>query len=390
MLAGQPDGSNREFGGRASVGTVSGSILHGPAGVKSQRTLEAKIKVHESLIERFGKIKSNKKDPQVWKDGLVAMKLNLKRSVSFTTGANYQYWWSKFENFCADSLRTLMPFTSVTVAAFLSALAESSAGLGGVDSARSALRFYWGIKFPGRVSPTDSQEVRVVCLGIKRRFQKPTIKREPLLVCDFIKILHSTTDGGKFSQVRLCMLRLAAQVSVMFSTISRFEEAAALKIVQVREEDGGFAIDFLKGKQYQHGEARLGMMPGQPHLPVDPVVVLRAYVARLLDCGAGRDSWLFPAFTVRGGRCFVQDRPASYNSVLKQFKDVCVTVGVSGDPARYGLHSMRRGAATAAVNKGCSDHVVRKQMRASLETVQRYASLDKAKLCEAPNALFSL
>ncbi len=63
---------------------------------------------------------------------------------------------------------------------------------------------------------------------------------------------------------------------------------------------------------------------------------------------------------------------------------------MAGSQADYGMHSMRRGGVTGAVNKGCSDHEVMKQMRvASQGTVQRYATLDRKKLSRAVNVLFS-
>ena len=44
--------------------------------------------------------------------------------------------------------------------------------------------------------------------------------------------------------------------------------------------------------------------------------------------------------------------------------------------ASFGLHSMRRGAATTATNNGVLDHVIQKQMRvATGETVRRYSTL---------------
>ena len=46
-------------------------------------------------------------------------------------------------------------------------------------------------------------------------------------------------------------------------------------------------------------------------------------------------------------------------------------------------------AATAAVNNGCDDHVVSKQMRVGVSTVRRYATLNSNSLKKATNAVFS-
>ena len=84
------------------------------------------------------------------------------------------------------------------------------------------------------------------------------------------------------------------------------------------------------------------------------------------------------------------DKPASYDCVSSQFKEAVVAAKVSTDASSYGLHSMRRGAVTAAVNSdSVSDHAVMKQMRvASTSTVRRYATLDKNSLKKASSAIF--
>ena len=101
------------------------------------------------------------------------------------------------------------------------------------------------------------------------------------------------------------------------------------------------------------------------------------------------DGFLFPALCSSAARDSVLDSLASYESVLKQFKLVLVEAGVTGDPSSFGLHSMRRGVATSAVNNGASDHSVHKQMRVmSVSTVRRYATLDKAALKLGSSAVF--
>ena len=66
-----------------------------------------------------------------------------------------------------------------------------------------------------------------------------------------------------------------------------------------------------------------------------------------------------------------------------------MAAGVTADPATYGLHSMRRGAVTSAINNGASDHTVQKSMRvASGATVRRYATLSDSSLKAASTAIF--
>ena len=363
-------------------------------GVASPKQRVAKGKVssverHKALVEEFATVEEGGAS-QVWGESLSARMKNLQAGVSDRTGQGYNYWWNRFVLFCGEAGCEPMPFTAVMVSAFLSNLAEKSSGLGGVDGARAALGFYWKMKFPDVTSPTEEAEVSAVLHGIKRRFQLPVTKKEALSVEDFGKVLRHVTEGGELEKIAMCKLRLAAQVSVMFCCFARFEEVQALKVQQVKVGEVDIEVDFLKGKTYQYGECRLGMMPAQPHLALDPVEVVKAYLARLRKLGVKETSWLFPSFSSVKGVDRVLVRAASYDCVRKQFKAACAAAQVSGKPADYGLHSMRRGAATGAVNNGSSDHEVMKQMRvSSQETVRRYATLDRKKLSTAVNLLFS-
>ena len=349
-----------------------------------------KLSAHKELVQQHAKVpKVSRRDTAQWGEGVEAMQRNLLSSLAPSTGGQYSYWWKRFESFCGENNRKAMPFSSVTVAVFLSHLAENSPGLGGVGSARAALHFYYGLAFPDKFSPTDSHDVVLTVRGIKRRFQVPTVKKSPLEKADFEKILRKLTLEGKFEEVRLGQLRLAAQVSVMFGTISRFEETASLKMNQVSFEEGDLVILYEKGKTYQHGEARMAVLASQPKMALNPVDVVRAYIKRLQSVGASQESFLFPSLRCTSGGYVVLEEAASYDCVRNQFKEVVVDAGIRSEASSFGLHSMRRGGATTAVINGASDHAVMKQMRVSTTaTVRRYASLDKKSLGATSDAIF--
>ena len=323
-----------------------------------------------------------------WKKSLGYVDLNLMSCLSVSTRSAYSYWWKRFNSFCVEAGRVVLPCSSMTVAAFLSFLAENSDGLGGVDNARAAVRFFWKLEYPDEDSPTDSFRVSSVVKGIKRRFAKPVNKKKPLRADDFVRLLSSVTGGNLWS-VSLTSLRFAAQLSVMYCTFARYEEVAALTVEQILVEAGDVVVMYAKGKQYQNGEAREGVMPSQPHLDINPVEVLRVYVERLADVGGSGGNILFPALISRRKKLFTLGRPASYESVLHQFRAFAKIAKVEGSPEDYGLHSLRRGAVTTSINNGCVDHVVSKQMRvAGVNTVHRYATLDRAMLAKAVDKLF--
>ena len=203
---------------------------------KGKRSAELKVLKHKELeVQMARAAEGGSKESHVWSSSLEARLKNLQAAVGDRTGKGYQYWWSRFVEFCERAGAEPMPFTPVVVSAFLSDLAENSSGLGGVAGARAALGHYWGLKHPDIASPTESAEVRAVVYGIKRRFQLPVKKREALTVEDFCKILWHVTKGGRLQEISMVVLRLAAQVAVMYCTFARFEEVQALKMEQVRD-----------------------------------------------------------------------------------------------------------------------------------------------------------
>ena len=130
------------------------------------------------------------------------------------------------------------------------------------------------------------------------------------------------------------------------------------------------------------------MIAGQPGI-LNPVTVILRYMDRLQSVHKAADGLLFPALTYSAKGDGVLQKPASYRAVLHLFKAVVVESGVAADSSSYGLHSMRRVAATTAANNGVPDHVIQKQMRvATVETVRRYSSLNTDTLKKACSAVF--
>ena len=125
--------------------------------------------------------------------------------------------------------------------------------------------------------------------------------------------------GGKLEEIRLTSHRFAAQLSVVYCTFSRYEETAALKPKDIVKEGLDILVLFPKGKQFQFGEARTGMMPSMNQLAVNPVQVLMVYIEKLLLL-TNEESFLFPAFQRVGNSLQVVDRAANYESVLHQFR----------------------------------------------------------------------
>ena len=342
----------------------------------------ASTSANESKIDCTKVVKLNS-----WEQVVSMVDENVDQALSYKSKYQYRYWWSRYDMFCSKFCRQKIPFNAATAAGFLTYLAEESEGLGGVDQARSALRHYHYLNYPELPCPTEGMRVSMVVKGIKRRFKKPVEKKKPLAPNDFQKLLGAVFVDQSLDETKLVNLRFAAQVSLLFCTFARYEESAALEVSHLAEDDGDLVVIFPKGKQYQFGEARESVMMNQPYLRYNPVEILKYYLGVIKSHGNAK--WLFPALRCRGRKIVLLDYPVSYDCVLKQFKGFAMDAKVTGSPRDYGLHSFRRGGVTTAVNNGCDEHTVQKQMRvASTKTVSRYATLSRRRLKRANFALF--
>ena len=324
-----------------------------------------------------------------WELGVKAMQKNLHASLAPSTAAQYKYWWERYTDYCVKVNKEPLDSSGADIAVFLSYTAEVADATGGVAAAKAAIRHNFLLWRPNKANPADSSEVELTLRGLKRRFFKPVTKKTPLTASEFGLMLDTATQGGDFEGVRLSQLRLAAQIAVMYLTFSRYEEAAALTMKQVHKQGHNLVIQFEKGKTYQYGESRTAVMAGQPDKVLNPVRVVLAYMKRLSKTPGNSGGLLFPAVSVSAQGDRALNKAASYNAVLRQFKELVVEAGVATDPAAYGLHSMRRGGVTEAINAGASDHIVMKQMRVSnVQTVQRYATVNTDMLASASAAIF--
>ena len=351
---------------------------------------EARREVKQVVIDKVTLVSPSVEEKNLadWNKVVKLVDVNLENSLAPSSSGQYSYWWSRFKTFCNDYDRRCLPFNLLTCVAFLSHLAENSEGIGGVDQARSALRHQHYLNYPNVISPTESVRVDSVIKGIKRRFKKPVQKKRPLVPKDFEKLLVAITEGGNMAVIKMSVLRFAAQLSVMYCTFSRYEESCALRPSDILEEEEDLVVIYPKGKQYQYGEARESVMLSQPSLEVNPVEVVKEYLRRLSELH-NISGLLFPSFRCIGKKLRVLKKEASYDCVLNQFKTYARKAGVSGKPEEYGLHSCRRGAVTTAVNNGCDEHTVQKQMRvSSTSTVTRYASFNRKRLGKANKMLF--
>ena len=97
--------------------------------------------------------------------GAAALQRNMRAAVAPSTSSKYEYWWSKYGEYCEKKYKSVLNSSGTDIASFLSYLAETAVGLGGT----AAIRHNFLHRQPEQASPTDSPEVGLALRGIKRR-----------------------------------------------------------------------------------------------------------------------------------------------------------------------------------------------------------------------------
>ena len=133
--------------------------------------------------------------------------------------------------------------------------------------------------------------------------------------------------------------------------MGRYEELAKVMFENVKVLEGGNLELFVaSGKTYGHDDPRTGVIAptGRDDCPVN---FLLSYMDFIRDLYPEQgDKFLFPSLSGKGR---LLPKTMSYQSALRQLRKVTTELNIPvEDSKRFGLHSCRGGAATAASNAG--------------------------------------
>ena len=100
------------------------------------------------------------------------------------------------------------------------------------------------------------------------------------------------------------------------------------------------------------------------HNPASVVFII--YLKRVAKLHTNQNTlldYLFPNIVIKQGIEYLCDHPAAYDYFLKLLKTEASLSHMSCAELKLGLHSLRRGPVTKAVNAGTSDFQIQKLMR---------------------------
>ena len=144
---------------------------------------------------------------------------------------------------------------------------------------------------------------------------------------------------------------MAAWAVAAWHCMGRFEEMAKVRFNNVKVLEGGSLELFVESaKTYGKDDPRTGVVAatGREDCPVDFILSYMDFARDKYPEGV--DKFLFPSLS---GRNIPLSKTMSYQSALRQLRKVTSELNIPlEDSKRFGLHSCRGGAATAASNAG--------------------------------------
>ena len=292
---------------------------------------------------------STDRTDSLYVNGLLSeVEVLLTESVAGSTANGYAGHWKRWVNFCVEHGLVPLPAKVDQLCAYFLHLATLGNSMSAALSARAAVGFFHKLQLPASESPTESVRVSMTFAGLKRRYAKPP-KKAMKFTADSLKKVRDYLMGG--DPVSLKNFRMAAWAVAAWHCMARYEELSKVRFGNVKVLEGGSLELFVEsGKSYAKDDPRTGVVAatGREDCPVE---FLLSYMDFARDkYPVGIDMFLFPSLTPKN---IPMPKTMSYQSGLRQLRAATNACNIPvEDSKRFGLHSCRGGAATAASNAG--------------------------------------
>lgn len=240
----------------------------------------------------------------------------------------------------------MLPATSESVVNYLEAYAEKL-------NPRTLQRRITAIKnwhiYQGFNDPTSHPLVRKTLVGIQKVHGRPKDKAPALQISDLIKIA-SLLKGSD----RLIDLRNNALLQIGFFGAFRRSEVIALKYENIKFMAKGIEIILPRSKTDQLGEGQSCAIP-YGDTTICPVSTLKQW-CEVANISSG---YIFRAINKKGIVSNNSIKAEQLNIIIKSIAKKCNLP----HPDNYSSHSLRRGFATSASQKGASISAIMRQGR---------------------------
>jgi integrase len=287
----------------------------------------------------------------------VAVQSYIECATAASTRRIYRHGWSRFERWCAKHARVPLPASPETVAMYVADLAKCGRAYSSLRNNLAAIAKVHVAASAGR--PDRDDRVRVLMRGIGRSIGTRAEGARALQTDALAALVGALGSSPRDTRDRALLL-------LGFAGAYRSSDLATLNVEHVRFTTDGMEVLLSRSKEDPLGLGSLNHYPMTDHATLCPVRALRAWL-ELSPASAG------PLFRViQGGRIYTtRIHPRSVTRALQR------AVGRAGIvDAHYSSHSLRRGFATVAHERGVSLRDIQVHGRWTfLSSVARYVEL---------------
>lgn len=279
----------------------------------------------------------------------------MAKAKAASTRRAYAHAWREFSAWCAERQAPAMPASPVTVAGYLTALAESGQRVATIDSKRAGVSF--AHRAVRQVDPTKDEEVRLVMAGIRRELGRAPKKKAPVTLAELRAMVGAVRSDMAGRRDRALLL-------VGFAGAFRRSELVGLDVADLRFTADGVTVTVARSKTDQEGQGLVKVIPALADVALCPVRALQAW----LDAAAIQSGPVFRAVDRWGN---VRKERLGGQAVATVVKAAAARAGL--DRRAFSGHSLRAGFVTAGILAGEDPVAIAEQTgHRSLQTLQGY------------------
>jgi site-specific recombinase XerD len=294
--------------------------------------------------------------------------VNTGQQGAANTQRAYAGDWKRFTTWCREHGREALPADVITVAAFVTALAEAGKKVTTIQ--RHCASLSKAHQLAGFSTPTNDRQFKTLLEGISRE-KGVRQKQAPAFTLAYFKHVLQSIDSARPDGVRDRALLLLG-----LSGAFRRDELASLDLAHLRFDEDGLVVELPKSKTNQHGAAEEKAIFFAPDRRSCPVRAVKDWLAFLEQHGRTSGP-LFLSF--HKGQRLSRRRLSTFS--LNEI--VQMRLG-----APYTAHSLRASFVTIAKLNGADDAEVMNQTKhKTTDMIRRYTRLDNIRQHNAAQKL---
>lgn len=255
----------------------------------------------------------------------------------------------------------ILPAKPIHVAIYLACLVQQNRTPSPINQAFYSIR--WAHKIISVISPTDSDLVKNILEGAKRRLSVPIKKKEPItpdMLSQMFDRLYCENNLYNQRTISACLLS--------YSGFLRVSELLNLKTCDIQFFLSHMSVFIQKSKTdiYRDGDRIIIARTGNKLCPVKNFESFLEWSNNPLDT----DVFVFRNLTkTKENYVFrKENKPLSYTRMRELFIEAFSPI--VPNIKSFGLHSLRSGGASAACNFGISDRLFKRHGRWRSETAK--------------------